>query len=143
MLTLNQYSPSQVNFGVKVPTRDVISLATQRPLSEDFCGLLNSTNKITERQNNVHDLIACGEQCKNALLEQFPKLKEVSKNAEKFFKNKTRSTEETEAFVDKQIELMGSKELDVNPIQINETLYYDYESEIPRRKPLFGIISSK
>jgi len=142
MLTINSSSNynQTLNFGTKIPTRDVISLATQRQLSEDFCDVLNAANKITERTNSTHDLIACGDRCRDALLEQFPVLKDVVKNTNKFFKNQTRSEKEIDTFVSQQIEMIGSQELDVTPIKIDPQVYYQYNQKIASEKPVIAYI---
>lgn len=142
MLTINPYSKnnSSINFGVKIPTRDVISLATQKHLSNDFFDILSATDKMTGRSNCLHDLMVCGNKCKNALLEQFPVLKEVRKNTNKFFKGKERTEEEIDTFVNKQIEKIGAKELDVKPIKIDNNVFCDYDAEISNTKPVIAVI---
>lgn len=131
---------NRVNFGVKIPTQDAISLATQRYLSKDFKDILEASSKITERKNNTHDLIACGDQCRDGLLKQFPILKEIRKNADDFFKNTTRTNKEIDAFVEKQIEKVGAKEIDVEPIKIQEHVYQEFNSEIAKNKPVISVV---
>lgn len=141
MITFNSNNYNNtLPFGVKIPSRDAISLATQRHLSNDFNDILIATDKITERKNNVHDLVTCGNKCRDALFEQFPVLKEVKKNTDKFFKKAGRTDEEIDNFVDTQIKKIGSEEIDVKPIKIEPQVYMKYNSDISREKPVIALI---
>ena len=140
MLTINQ-NKNSVYFGATVPTRDVISLATRRSLSNDFVDILTATDNLTERPNNVHDLISASDKIRESLLEQFPVLKEVVKNTEKFFKTPNRTEGEIDAFVGKQIEKVGKEELDVQPVKIEEKVFQAYNSKIANEKSVFAIIT--
>ena len=114
-LTVNQ--PTSTNFKAKLPTKDILEVTTGRVLGErGIRGVYNVCNTITEQSNFTHELLDVAPTVCKALYEQFPILKEITKDSEKFFKEK-KSYEEIQNWVNKQIKKIGSTELDVKTLK--------------------------
>ena len=105
------------NFKAKLPTKDILEVTTGRVLGErGIRGVYNVCNTMTEQSNLTHELLYVAPTVCKALYEQFPILKEITKDSEKFLKEK-KSYEEIQNWVNKQIKKIGSTELDVKTLK--------------------------
>lgn len=109
------------SFGVKIPTIDVIQVTTGFYTNPDIDRVAFSVcDKMTHSVTYFADLEEVLKLCRNALLEQFPVLREIKQSAACFFNgNHGFRIEKThsDAWNSIQVEKFGQEELDVKPLE--------------------------
>ena len=107
------------SFGVKIPTRDVLSLATGRNFSESFDDILAAANLMTGRRNTTMGMLGIAVPCEISLLKQFPVLRRIKEEASKYFSSKERTEEDADKWIQNAIKQVGQDELDVEPLNFD------------------------
>lgn len=113
----NSYS-NKVSFGVKVPTEDVLQVATGYILKEGgIDGVHRVCDAMSGNSNFTHQLPEVSRQCTEVLRERFPVLNNIIENSKHFFDGSKKSLAQITKWKDEQVKLFGAKEVDVPKIE--------------------------
>lgn len=133
----NSY-PNKVSFGAKLPTEDVLQVATGYILKEGgHNGMVKVCKEMTGRTNLTYELAEVSRQCREVLTERFPVLNTIIENSKKFFDGTKKSVEEITNWKNKQVELFGSKEVDVPEFEPNNFEIAQKTAEILKERKFF------
>ncbi len=103
------------SFGAKLPTTDILEVITNVVLVAHGTDGVFNVNKTMTGFQSLEVTSKCARELKN----QFPILKRIARNAKRFFKA-PKDLSKIDKWVAAQIKIIGSPELDVTPIQIDE-----------------------
>lgn len=105
-----------------VRTEDMLKVATEYTFVP---GGLNGYTRVCQEMAGVpftiEELPEIGSQCAKVLRDTFPILDTIIKNTERFFSGSERPLQQVKKFLEEQVALFGSKEVDVPKITIDRS----------------------